>query len=126
MNSKVILVVVVLLLLGGGYYLMRGNASTAPAGEQSTTETGVPVMAANTVEIKDFAFGPATLTVKVGDTVTWKNSDVTGHSATADDDTFDTGVLSQGETGSFTFTKAGTFAYHCTPHPNMKGTIVVE
>jgi plastocyanin len=122
MNSKVILVIIVLALLGGGWYIMKGSSSTTPE-VQPTAETTIP---ANSVEIKDFAFGPGTLTVKVGDTVTWTNKDITGHSATADDKSFDTGVLSQGESGTFTFTKAGTYGYHCTPHPNMKGTIIVE
>lgn len=124
MNKVIILVLVVVVLVGGGYFMMKGKSSMAPMGDQPKTETA-PV-AGNTVEIKDFAYSPASLSVKVGDTVTWTNKDLTGHSATADDGSFDTGVLAQGESGSFTFTKAGTFAYHCTPHPNIQGTITVE
>ncbi len=120
------MVVIVLVLLGGGYYMMKGSSMSPAESQQSTETVGMEKLPANTVEIKGFAFAPATLTVKVGDTVTWANKDMVGHSATADDGSFDTGVLSQGETGSFTFTKPGTYTYHCTPHPNMKGTIVVE
>jgi plastocyanin len=120
--NKAMIAIVAILLLGGGYYFMKGNAMVAPAAETPSTQ----VASANTVEIKNFAYSPATLTVKVGDTVTWTNKDIAGHSATADDGSFDTGVLSQGESGSFTFTKAGTFGYFCTPHPNIKGTIIVE
>jgi plastocyanin len=128
MNNKALIAIVVLVLVGGGYFMMKGNTSMAPAEESSTTNGSMETskMAANMVEIKDFAFGPTTLTVKVGDTVTWINNDVTGHSATADDGSFDTGVMSQGESGSYTFTEAGTYGYHCTPHPNMKGTIIVQ
>lgn len=128
MNSKVIIVLVLLVVLGGGWYMMQGKTSVAPASEMTkeTENTGTPVVGVNSVEIKDFAYSPATLTVKVGDTVTWTNKDIAGHSATADDKSFDTGVLSQGESGSFTFTKAGTFTYFCTPHPNIKGTIIVQ
>jgi LPXTG-motif cell wall-anchored protein len=64
--------------------------------------------------------------VNVGDTVTWSNSGPTGHSATATDGSFDTGILQKGSSGSHTFTQAGTFSYFCTPHPFMKGTIVVQ
>jgi amicyanin len=123
MNSKVLIGLVVLVVVGGGYYFMKGQGMSTPT---DTTQQTQQVAGANTVEIKSFAFGPGALTVKVGDTVTWTNKDITGHSATSDDGTFDTGVLSQNESGSFTFTKAGTYGYHCTPHPNMKGTIVVE
>lgn len=77
------------------------------------------------VTIQNFAFGPASVTVNVGDTVTWTNQDSVpeGHSATGDG--FDTGILKEGQSGSATFDTAGTFSYVCTPHPNMKGTVVV-
>lgn len=77
------------------------------------------------VTIRDFEFAPKSITVKVGDTVTWTNDGPTGHSATAEDKSFDTGILAKGKTGSHTFTKAGTYAYICTPHQFMRATIVV-
>ena len=77
------------------------------------------------VIITDFKFTPASITVNVGDSVTWRNSGPTAHTATASDGSFDTGLLSRGESGSHTFTKAGTYPYICTPHPNMKGTVKV-
>ncbi len=78
------------------------------------------------VEIKDFAFNPATITVQKGTTVTWIQKDSTRHTATSDEGIFDSGLLSLDQSWSYTFNEAGTFKYHCTPHPNMKGTIVVE
>ncbi|MGH2446679.1 MAG: cupredoxin domain-containing protein [Candidatus Limnocylindria bacterium] len=78
------------------------------------------------VEIADFAFTPATLTIMVGDTVTWTNSDPMVHTATSTTGAFDSGDLAQGDAYSFTFTEAGTYDYLCTPHPTMTGTIVVE
>lgn len=130
MNNKVLIVLVlVVVLFGGGYLLMQKSQSTSPQ-PTSTSEVKTVnqegVLAKNTVEIKDFAYNPNSLTVKVGDTVTWTNKDLAGHSATADDKSFDTGVLAQGESGTVTLSKAGTFTYHCTPHPNIKGTILVE
>ncbi len=77
------------------------------------------------VTIQNFAFAPASVTVNAGDTVTWNNRDSTGHSATAGDGTFDTGILSQGESGSYRFEEAGTYSYFCTPHPGMKGSVRV-
>jgi hypothetical protein len=62
----------------------------------------------------------------VGDTVTWANSGPSQHSATANDGSFDTGVLNKGASGSHTFSKAGTFAYHCSVHPNMHGTVQAQ
>lgn len=126
MNKLLLVVVAVLVLLGGGYYFMSQQYQ-APAREVIVKEEPTEAMAKETaIEIKNFAFSPTTLMVKVGDTVTWTNQDSAGHSATADDGSFDTGVLSQGESNTVTFTEAGTFAYHCTPHPNIKGTVVVE
>jgi LPXTG-motif cell wall-anchored protein len=85
------------------------------------------IAAASTgVTISDFKFSPGTVTVNVGDTVTWSNSGPTGHSATANDGSFDTGILQKGSSGSHTFSQAGSFSYICTPHPFMKGTVVVQ
>jgi LPXTG-motif cell wall-anchored protein len=80
--------------------------------------------ASASVTIRDFDFAPASVTVNVGDTVTWTNQGPTGHTATGDG--FDTGILNAGQSGSHTFDSAGTFSYICTPHPNMKGTVVVQ
>jgi LPXTG-motif cell wall-anchored protein len=87
----------------------------------------VAVAAATTsVTISDFEFSPAQITIQEGDTVTWTNDGPTAHSATASDGSFDTGIFSAGGSRSHTFDEPGTFAYICTPHPNMEGTVVVE
>jgi plastocyanin len=84
------------------------------------------------VEVRDFAFRPATLTVRVGDTVTWTNYDKAPHNAHATDDTFRTEVVGGSadgvKSGSYTFTAddVGTHEYICDVHPDMKGTIIVE
>jgi plastocyanin len=76
------------------------------------------------VQIHDYAFAPKTLTVPVGTTVTWKNHDGDAHTVTG------AGLKSKSfgmdATYSYTFTKAGTFAYVCSLHPQMKGTVVVR
>lgn len=103
--------------IGGG-----GNATPAP----STGTSGGSESNASAVEIKGFAFSPDTLEVSVGATVTWTNNDSATHTVTGDDGSFDSGNLDTGKTFSFTFSKAGTFTYHCKIHPNMKATITVK
>jgi LPXTG-motif cell wall-anchored protein len=82
--------------------------------------------ASTTVTIEGFAFSPKSITVDVGDTVTWRNNDDVAHSATAEDGSFDTGTFGNGRSRSETFDTAGTFQYICTPHPFMKGTVEVN
>jgi len=87
----------------------------------------VAIAAASTgVTISDFQFSPSSVTVNVGDTVTWTNNGPTPHSATSTGGVWDTGIMDAGKSGSHTFSEAGTFSYICTPHPNMHGTIVVQ
>jgi hypothetical protein len=66
------------------------------------------------------------VTVSVGDTVTWTNSDAQAHTATADNGSFDTGAISNGASDSVTFSAAGTFPYHCSIHSEMTGSVVVQ
>ncbi len=77
------------------------------------------------VQIRGFAFAPATLTVKVGTKVTWTQDDATVHTV-SDTGVFDSGTLPKGQTYSYTFGKAGTYHYLCTIHPYMKGTVIVQ
>src|ERR1035437_9424802 len=132
MNNKIIIgVIVLVVIVGGAFFVMSQSGkmqtqqgSTSQA--QPTTQTGSsPVVAKNAVTIQNMAFSPASLAVKVGDKLTWTNQDSVGHSATADDNSFDTGVIAQGQSGSNTFSITGTYTYHCSVHPNMKATIIV-
>jgi plastocyanin len=72
------------------------------------------------------AFSPASVTVKVGETVTWTNKDSTTHTVTADKGEFSSDPLSKGTTFTATFTTAGTYTYHCSIHPTMTGTVIVQ
>jgi plastocyanin len=78
------------------------------------------------VRIADFAFTPDSRSAKVGDSVKWTNEDGATHTVTADDGAFDSGNLAAGKAFSFTFDKAGTFAYHCNIHQRMTGTVTVS
>jgi plastocyanin len=78
------------------------------------------------VTIQNFAFAPVSLTVAAGTKVTWTNQDSTAHTVTADNGSFGSQHLATGTTFSETFSKAGTYAYHCSIHTSMKATIVVH
>jgi plastocyanin len=112
---------------GGG--AMQPQAP-APASSQPTTTVVPPskkarASASATVTMGDLFFSPSSVTVAVGDTVTWHNTGQAPHNATADDGSFKTQDLNNGQSASHTFTQAGTFSYICTIHPNMKGTVRV-
>ncbi len=81
---------------------------------------------ANTIVIKNFDFSPMTLTIKAGDTVTWKNEDGEPHTVTSDIGLFRSGGLDQDDKFSFKFDKPGTYGYVCSIHPKMVGKIVVK
>ena len=76
-------------------------------------------------DIKDYAFQKPTITVTAGTAVTWTNRDDDPHTVTADDKSFDSKGLGNGDAWSHTFTKPGKYAYHCAAHPFMRGTIIV-
>ena len=78
-----------------------------------------------TVTIDNFTFAPADLTVKVGTTVTWKNHDDIPHTIVSAGK-FRSKALDTDDSYSFTFTTAGAYAYFCSLHPHMTGTIKVE
>jgi amicyanin len=87
-----------------------------------------PAIATDQVTISNFAFDPASITVKVGTTVTWTNQDQDAHTVSFKSGP-DSGKTSQplqmGDTYQFTFTTAGTISYICSIHPFMHGTVVV-
>lgn len=95
----------------------QNNPSPSPSSASSATDG---------VEIEDMAFTPATITVKKGTKVTWTNNDSIAHTVTADSGNgLDSQLLSQGDSYSFTFDTIGEFSYHCAPHPNMTGKVIV-
>ena len=109
-----------------GTIFVRDEDGNVPGATPRAIEATNANASGETVSIVNFAFDPASLTVAVGTSVTWENTDTAPHTATADDGSFDTGGIGQNERGSVTFDQAGTFAYHCDFHPNMQATITVE
>jgi len=103
-----------------------------PTPEPPVTET-TEVESVVEVLIRNFAFEPASITIPAGTTVIWTNEDSAPHLVASDPHPAHTDLpelvsetLSQGDSYRFTFTKTGTFGYHCHLHPSMTGTIVVE
>jgi plastocyanin len=86
-----------------------------------------PAAAATTydVDIAGFAFDPDTLTIVVGDTVRWTNSDAAPHTATSNTGVFDSGTLATGDQFSYTFDQVGSYPYFCSIHPSMTAVITV-
>jgi plastocyanin len=72
------------------------------------------------------AYSPNPITVSVGTSVTWTNGDAIAHTVTSDTRTFDSSLIPAGGTFTVMFQNAGTFPYHCTIHPGMVGSVVVQ
>src|ERR1043166_5603046 len=99
------------------------TGSTSTSAVQSTVaDANAPLVAH--VGMKNMKFSPATIEIKKGDTVEWKNDDITPHTATAA--TFDSGSIASDAAWRHTFTQAGSFPYKCTFHPEMKGTVIIK
>ncbi len=112
-----------------GALLLAGCSSSSPPAAQRPSVTfgsGAPAaVAGDQVSIDNFAFAPATLTVKAGATVTWTNRDEEPHTVAAGDGSFRSPGMGTGATYSHTFGSAGKFDYVCSIHPMMHGTVVV-
>jgi len=77
-------------------------------------------------EMHTMAFAPNRIEIAAGTTVVWTNNDPVVHTISADDKSWDSGAIEPGQTWSHTFTQPGEYAFHCTPHPFMKGVLVVR
>jgi plastocyanin len=96
------------------------------AGSPSVSAADQPAAANAEVKIDNFSFGPQTVTVPVGATVTWTNHDDIPHTVVSTDGVFKSKVRDTDEKFSYTFTKSGTYPYYCTIHPKMTGKVVVQ
>lgn len=98
--------------------LFAGSARVSAADQSSGANAEV--------KIDNFSFGPETLTVPVGTTVTWTNRDDIPHTVVSTDGVFKSKVRDTDEMFSYTFAKAGTYPYYCSVHPKMTGKVVVQ
>lgn len=109
-----------------------GSTSSSPS-TPSTPSTpspgggGTPVTIVSGASLMTTtAYAPNPITVAVGGSVTWTNNDNTSHNATANDGSWNSGNMAPGATFTRSFPTAGSFPYHCTIHPGMVGTVVVQ
>jgi plastocyanin len=107
----------------GGAAQPAGGAGPQAATPSAAVPAGGKVLEAG---MRGMAFVPSRIEVEAGTTVTWKNNDPLAHTVTAADKSFDSGLVNPGASWSYTFTKPGTYDFSCTPHPFMKGTVVVK
>ena len=146
--NKTVVIIAAVIVIGVIVYLLAGNTSnqqygsnpyvTTQPSQTTTTPTAYPsyptVSVQSTVatksysiDISNFAFNPASLSLKVGDSVTWTNKDSASHTVTSDSGSeLGSNALSNGQSYSHTFNTPGTYSYHCTIHPMMTGTISVS
>jgi len=111
-------------LLVGATLLVAAVAGCGGDDEPSSTSSAAAAPPAATKPA--FAFAPKNLTVKVGEAITWTNSDSAPHTVTAKGGAFDSGNMQQGDTFTWKADKAGTFEYLCDIHPSMVGTVTVQ
>jgi plastocyanin len=146
--KKYILVILTILMVLAYGCAQNVAEDTSTQTEDVTVDTNVPMQETNEaveedieqmlntgdnnaqgtyiINIKGFTFNPETVTVDAGTVVTWINKDDAKHTATSDENMFDSPLLSNGDKFSYTFDNPGTFTYYCKPHPYMVGTIIVE
>jgi plastocyanin len=104
-----------------------GEAEGRARAQAAGTGNAAPTGKVHEVSITNFKFQPETLEVHAGDTVEWKNADITAHTATADDrKTFDTGMIDGNASKKVVVKQKGRFPYFCRYHSGMKGVLVVE
>jgi len=113
---------VALLAVACGTWLWPNTAQAGAAIERNAAQG----RATTNVTIIDFAFQPASVTINVGDSITWTNSGLMQHTVTSDTGAWPSTTLDPGQTLSLTFNVSGTFSYHCSIHPIMTGAVTVN
>jgi len=115
--------IILLLLIVAGYFVFNSGKSTdTDKMQETTTNTDSDVVK---ITIEDFKHSPSKLVVKRGTVIEVTNLDSAGHTVTALDGSFDTGIIVQNQTKTLVMDELGLFNYRCTPHPSMTGVIEV-
>ena len=143
MNKKLAIIAAVLVIgVIGVIVILNSNNTNKPAptsssgmdkhtksdSDSAAQQSNADSQQTNEITYKGFAVVQKSITVKKGTTVTWTNQDDADHDVTPDTETADfktTELFGKGESKKITFNTVGTYPYHCSPHPYMKGTIKV-
>lgn len=137
-KSGWIVIIVVLIVIAAaavalthksGYNSQSSTYQTPPKTNSQAASNSSGQSASGTVDIKNMMFTPSQITIAKGGTVTWTNNDSVTHTVVDDLSNVggpNSGDIAPGQNYSFTFTKSGSFQYHCGIHPSMRGTIVVK
>jgi plastocyanin len=136
-RELVILLILFSIFLAIGCTGNNAGQTSTPSGGAAATPTETPVTTNSSetptvsaggktieVTIQGFAFNPSSITISPGDTVKWTNMDSATHTVVGDD--ISSGNLKNGDSYQQTFTKPGTYNYHCSIHPSMLGTVIVK
>jgi plastocyanin len=141
MGRKLLIIIVLILIVGGIAAAVThkssnntnnsSQTSSTPTNtnQNKTNNTSTQAKAATTINIANMQFTPSQVSIKKGGTVTWTNNDSTTHTVVDDLSNVggpNSGNIDPGKTYSFTFNNTGSFQYHCSIHPSMRGTIVVQ
>lgn len=107
---------------------IRTDINIPPAIKTETRQESIPHSVLEKVKIKEFAFQPEVVRIRAGDSVEWEQFDQVPHTVTlvSGPEEFDSGVMRKGDKWVKTFEKRGEYEYKCTPHPNMRGKVIVE
>lgn len=142
-RNVIIASVLVLVLILGGWILMRPKkpvTEVTPTPVSTATESALPsategalIQQVSAVKITSSGFVPKAITVKVGESISWENTDTAAHTVNSDNHPthllypfLNVGTIKPGETKSLTPSKAGTFTYHDHLNPSLTGSITVE
>ena len=110
-----------------GLFTFAGCGSDSTPTTPSTPVTPADVTVSIVADRGNQSYAPNPVQMRVGQTIAWKNADPIAHTATGDAGQFNTGLLNNGATSNpIAMNTAGTFTYHCTVHPGMVGTVVVQ
>jgi plastocyanin len=119
--EKAMWIFAITVVMVAGFILMAGTRASQAAAPQDKSPNAIEL------KIDNFSFGPMTLTVAAGTTVTWTNDDDVPHTVVSNDKTtFKSKALDTGEHFSYTFTKPGKYSYFCSVHPKMVAEVVVQ
>lgn len=130
MNKKALIAIGVVVLLGAGilwWQSARQQTSFAQAVAAAQNSSEPALVGVVNATITNYAFEPQIIKIKVGSTIMWTNEDNAPHTVTSDTGTYlDSPVLNPGAAFEKTFDTPGVYRYHCTPHPQMLGAVIVE